>query len=129
MFKEVVIEGMLLHGTALGHCQLQHSFIAKCDRSFEEKGNECFSPHVIDVLKTQTRERVYFLELVHKGVPSTIADQILPRSDLQIGAVPLCGPSVKLTTEKGLKRIENEPKRAKHFMFLPKKLRIWGEPP
>ena len=36
----------------------------------------CFSPHVIYVLNTQTRERVYFLEFVHRGLPSPFADQI-----------------------------------------------------
>ena len=102
VFKEVVIVGMWLHGTALGHCQLQHSFIAKCDRSFEERGS--FSPHVIYVLNTQTRERIYFLELVHKGVPSSFADQIFAEKWFADWAVTPLQTVCKVDNGKGVKK-------------------------
>ena len=64
----------------------------------------CFSPHVIYVLNTQTRERIYFLELVHKGVPSSFADQIFAEKWFADWAVTPLQTVCKVDNGKGVKK-------------------------
>ena len=60
--------------------------------------------------------------------PPPLQTKFLPRSDLQIGRVPLCRPSVKLTTEKGLIGLKMNQKGLNTLCFYQKSCGFWGNP-